>query len=202
MEFGQKLQELRRQNGLTQEALARALFVSRTAVSKWESGRGCPSIDSLQQIAAYFNVTTDDLLSKNELLSIAQQEQHAVKARRMRDLAFGLMDCSFLLLLFVPLFGQRDGAVIRAVSLLSLTAAASYVRIGYFAFVFLSALSGIAALTLQNCTGAVWLKSKRMISVLLSILGVLIFTATLQPYAASFTLLLLLVKGILLLKRL
>ena len=39
MEFHEKLQELRRQKGLTQEQLAEHLFVSRAAVSKWESGR-------------------------------------------------------------------------------------------------------------------------------------------------------------------
>lgn len=42
MEFHEKLQELRRQKGLTQEELASQLFVSRAAVSKWESGRGYP----------------------------------------------------------------------------------------------------------------------------------------------------------------
>lgn len=40
MELSEKLQELRKEKGLTQEELAEALFVSRTAISKWESGRG------------------------------------------------------------------------------------------------------------------------------------------------------------------
>ena len=54
MEFNKKLQELRKQKGLTQEELAEKLFVSRTAVSKWESGRGYPNIDSLKEIARFF----------------------------------------------------------------------------------------------------------------------------------------------------
>lgn len=60
MEFNEKLQELRKSRGLTQEELAEALFVSRTAVSKWESGRGYPSIDSLKEISKYFSVTIDE----------------------------------------------------------------------------------------------------------------------------------------------
>ena len=51
MEFHEKLQELRKQKGITQEKLAEALYVSRTAVSKWESGRGYPGIDSLKRLA-------------------------------------------------------------------------------------------------------------------------------------------------------
>ena len=42
MEFYEKLQELRKSRGLTQEELAEMLYVSRTAISKWESGRGYP----------------------------------------------------------------------------------------------------------------------------------------------------------------
>ena len=53
MEFCEKLQELRKNHRLTQEELAEQLYVSRTAISKWESGRGYPSIDSLKAIAMY-----------------------------------------------------------------------------------------------------------------------------------------------------
>ena len=74
MEFNEKLQELRKSRGLTQEELAEALFVSRTAVSKWESGRGYPSIDSLKEISKYFSVTIDELLTGEKLISIAEKE--------------------------------------------------------------------------------------------------------------------------------
>mgnify|MGYP002508820047 CR=1 FL=1 len=43
-----KIRELRKQRKLSQEELAEALFVSRTAISKWESGRGYPNIESLK----------------------------------------------------------------------------------------------------------------------------------------------------------
>ena len=60
MEFNEKLQELRKGKKLTQEELAQDLFVSRTAISKWESGRGYPSIDSLKEISRYFSVSIDE----------------------------------------------------------------------------------------------------------------------------------------------
>ena len=77
MEFHEKLQELRKSRNLTQEELAEALFVSRTAISKWESGRGYPSIDSLKEISVFFSVTIDELLSSEKLISIAEREAKA-----------------------------------------------------------------------------------------------------------------------------
>ncbi len=53
MEFHEKLQELKKQKGLAQEELAEKLYVSRTAISKWESGRGYPNIDSLKEISKF-----------------------------------------------------------------------------------------------------------------------------------------------------
>ena len=87
MEFHEKLQELRKQKGITQEALAESIFVSRTAISKWESGRGYPNIDSLKAIARFFGITVDELLSSNELLTIAESDQKKTESH-FRDLAF------------------------------------------------------------------------------------------------------------------
>ena len=78
MEFSEKLQELRKNRSMTQEELAEALYVSRTAISKWESGRGYPSIDSLREISRYFGVTIDELICPDEILSVAENEKKAL----------------------------------------------------------------------------------------------------------------------------
>lgn len=86
MEFCEKLQELRKKRGLTQEELAEQLYVFRTAISKWESGRGYPSIDSLKAIAKYFSVSVDDLLSGDTVLAIAEEDR-TQSEKRSRTLA-------------------------------------------------------------------------------------------------------------------
>ena len=75
MEFHEKLQELRKNKGITQEELAENLYVSRTAISKWESGRGYPSIDSLKAISRYFSVTIDELICTEEIMIAAKEEE-------------------------------------------------------------------------------------------------------------------------------
>ena len=62
-----KTEKLRTDNMLTQEQLADKLFVTRTAVSKWETDRGFPSIDSLKAVADLFNVRIDDLVSEDDI---------------------------------------------------------------------------------------------------------------------------------------
>ena len=74
MEFNEKLQELRKSKSLTQEELAKALFVSRTAISKWEQGGGYPGIDSLKEISRFFSVSIDDLICSEEIISAAADE--------------------------------------------------------------------------------------------------------------------------------
>ena len=72
--MGIRIGQYRRKLNITQEELAEALYVSRTAISKWESGRGYPNIDSLKEISEYFSVTIDELLSVEKMLSIAEKE--------------------------------------------------------------------------------------------------------------------------------
>ena len=200
MEFHEKLQELRKQKNLTQEELSEILFVSRTAISKWESGRGYPSIDSLKAIAESFGVTIDELLSNRELICIAEKDSHQ-KTQHMRDLVFGLIDCSVVMLFFIPLFGQQGGEIIRQVSLLSLQETPLFIKVAYFAIILLTVACGIATLALQNYSSIIWIKTKTILSMILTIISVVIFIASLQPYVAFFTFVLLIIKGALLLKR-
>lgn len=130
MELSEKLQELRKEKGLTQEELAEALFVSRTAISKWESGRGVPNIESLKAISKFFSVSIDELLSGEEILKIAD-EDNKQKEKHTRDLVFGLLDCSLIMFLFLPFFGQKGDEIIKEVSLLSLTGTPQYIKIPY-----------------------------------------------------------------------
>ena len=69
MTFGEKIKKLRTENGLTQEQLADKLYVTRTAVSKWETGRGLPAIDTLKEMAELFGVSLDSLISDEDVQS-------------------------------------------------------------------------------------------------------------------------------------
>lgn len=197
MELNEKLQELRKQNGLTQEELAEVLFVSRSAVSKWESGRGYPNIDSLKAIAAFFGITIDELLSGDELLTIAQEDTRQ-KGSHFRDLTFGLLDCSTAMFFFLPFFGQKIDTAIQAVSLLSLTGTEPYLRGVYFLVTIGIVLTGIITLALQNCPLEIWVKNKRKLSLAMNAVGALVFIVSSQPYAAAFLFIFLAIKVLML----
>lgn len=73
-----KIQQLRKQNGMSQEKLAQLLGVSRQSVSKWESGQSLPEIDKIIQLSNIFEVTTDYLLkdvSEEKCIDILRKEK-------------------------------------------------------------------------------------------------------------------------------
>ena len=199
MTFGVKLKKLRIDNNLTQDELAKKIYVTRTAISKWESDRGYPNIDSLKAISKFFSVSIDDLLSSDEVLTIAE-EDNKQQETRFKDLVYALLDLSIAMLLFLPFFAENTEGVIRSVSLIMLDGVQPYLKAAYFTVVIGLFFAGALALALQNCEKEFWLKNKTNISLMLGTVSVLLFVISSQPYAAVFAFVLLLVKVFILIK--
>ena len=67
MNFNEKLMNLRKKEGLSQEELAEKLNVTRQTISKWELGQTSPDMEKLSEIAKIFNTSVDELLSEKEI---------------------------------------------------------------------------------------------------------------------------------------
>ena len=198
MEFNEKLQALRKSKALTQEELAQALFVSRTAVSKWESGRGYPGIDSLKEIARFFSVSIDDLLCSEEILSAAEQDKKDFLSRWIPFLC-GTLDLLPLLLLFIPMFGNGKESP-SAVSLTALNGISAWIRIVFFVVIGLTVLNGLSGIVISQLDKPLWNRHRLITGIALSVAGTVLFMITRQPYAGMIYLTPLIVKGILILK--
>ena len=200
MEFNEKLQSLRKGKGLTQEELAEVLYVSRTAISKWESGRGYPSIDSLKDISKFFSVSIDDLLSGEKLLSLAEKENNS-NIRNMCDLLFGIVDlCSFILVV-LPLYPNTIDGFVYSVNLLNYTQTTMLNRtICWIVFMSL-VIIGAVKVTLARIKAEKYSKILMKISAVISALTVIFLAITREVYAVVVVFLLLIIKGIIIFKR-
>ena len=198
MEFNEKLQELRKSRSLTQEELAGALFVSRTAISKWESGRGYPSIDSLREISRYFSVTIDDLIYSDETISVAENVKKEF-ADKSLSLICNAMDILLAILLFIPAFGNGPESS-ETVSLFGLTGITPWVKNVFIVMIATAILNGICGVIIANFNKPVWNKHRLITGVILSILTVIVLIATKQPYAGIVCFAFLVIKGFLIIK--
>ncbi|MBR0402578.1 MAG: helix-turn-helix transcriptional regulator [Lachnospiraceae bacterium] len=198
MEFGEKLQKLRKDRGLTQEELAEALYVSRTAVSKWESGRGYPGIDSLKEISRFFGVTIDGLMGADEILSAAEQEKERLVGRYTSFICSAL-DILTVILLFIPVFGNGDAAH-SAVSLTGLTAVSPWVRIFFTVVIIVTVLNGVCGAVISRLDRPAWNRHRLLTGIGLSVIGTAVFLMTRQPYAGILCLAVLVIKITLLLR--
>ena len=199
MEFHEKLQELRKNRGLTQEELAEALYVSRTAISKWESGRGYPSIDSLKEISNYFSVTIDDLLSGEKVLSIAEKENKS-NIQSLCDLLLGIVDIFSLILIVLPLYPNTIDGYIASVNLFAYTETSSTNRLIYWILFVSLIVTGIVKILLTKLRPEKKHKISTDISMGLNIAIVIFLAMTREAYAITVAFLLLVIKGIPLLK--
>ena len=199
MDFNEKLQELRKNKGLTQEELAENLYVSRTAISKWESGRGYPNIESLKDISKFFDVSIDDLLSGEKLIFIAQKENKR-NIRSLCDRLMGIVDLFSLLLIGLPLYPNTIEGFVYSVNLLHYTETAHFnIRFYWIAFCSLAAV-GVLKLVFGRLRIERANRILTPVSVVLNILVVLFLALTREAYALVFAFLLLLTKGAIILK--
>ena len=199
MEFNEKLQKLRTNENLTQEELAEKLYVSRAAISKWESGRGYPSIDSLKAIAKYFHVTIDELIGSEEIVDLAEQDMKSSN-KIYTALICGILDCLTLLLFFLPVFGNGGKTDVESVSLLAMTGAGLWLKIVFISVIGMTILNGFCGVIISNFDKPAWNKHRVVTGVGLSILGTMLFILSRQPYAGVFYLCILVIKGILMIK--
>ena len=85
MEFNNKLYELRKQKGFSQEELANRLNVSRQTISKWEVGESTPDMEKLVAISDLFEVSLDELV-KGEEPKLAEPSEQIVKSELYSDI--------------------------------------------------------------------------------------------------------------------
>ena len=180
MDVGKKIQRLRTERGLTQEQLAKMLFVSRTAVSKWETGRGTPNIESLKMIAREFDMTLDELLRAEEAIEVCE---NALMEREAKTDA--ILNACACLALILPLYKTESAG--------EFVSAPLYAFDGRF-----SALFWAFPILLIVCGALQWIlkdgKIPRMVSLIISACAVILFILTGHPYPAVLYFIFLLLK--------
>ena len=198
MEFHEKLLELRKSKGLTQEELAEALYVSRTAISKWESGRGYPGIDSLKEISRFFSVTIDELICPQEIMTAAEDDQKAFISK-YTSLICSVLDILTAVLLFLPVFGNGTDTP-AAVSLFHLTGIQPWLKIVFVILIGLIILNGICGVIISRLSQPAWNRYRLVTGMILSVIGVGVFIGTRQPYAGAVCFSILVIKSYLIYK--
>lgn len=195
MDFGEKLKALRTERGLTQEQLAARLYVSRTAVSKWETGGGSPNLDSLQAVARLFDVSVDDLLSTDDLIVLARDERRST-ARSSGMLSFGLLDVLAVVFAFIPLYGVDDGSFVRMANLADYGASVDFGA--SFAVMAAAVVSlmfvGAVEIVLAAAGSRRAARIVALVGFAVQALAGVLFASTMQPYATTLMFVLLLAK--------
>lgn len=106
--FSEKLKELRKKSGLTQEQLAEKLSVSRQAVAKWENNLGMPDVDNLKNIALFFGVSVDYLVGNvtDKDISLAKKFKYAEAMGAALGLLLGFVaqnfEFGFVMTMMIP----------------------------------------------------------------------------------------------------
>ena len=107
MTFAEKLQKLRKQNGLSQEQLAEKLNVSRQAVSKWEMGT-IPDMENMVKLGRYFDCSLDYLMNDDIDANAKSHQSPKIENKNLawKCVVTGLIITGLMLFLLMPLFAK------------------------------------------------------------------------------------------------
>ncbi|MDY4849531.1 MAG: helix-turn-helix transcriptional regulator [Bacilli bacterium] len=105
MELNERIKKYRKEAGLSQEELASKIYVSRTLITKYESGSAFPTQENLEKIAAALNVKVEDLLSDKEKSEIVEKSFKTNQRFWMiLNICFASISVILLLLSVIPFY--------------------------------------------------------------------------------------------------
>ena len=100
--MGEKLRQLRRKKGLSQEAVAKELGISRQAVSKWETDIAQPDLDNLKKICEILDISADELLDIS-CTKLQEKEICNCEIYLINSYEKGAIICAFCAVIFLLL---------------------------------------------------------------------------------------------------
>lgn len=119
MSFAEKLKELRQETGISQAKLAEEIFVSRSAVAKWENGLGLPNDESLKLLAEYFGITEKELLKDKDNEQILVSKNQTIEDQQKIILGFVIgAGLGLMLLGYVFIESLRENISMIAIGIL------------------------------------------------------------------------------------
>ena len=89
--LNERIRELRKKAGYSQQQMARKLHLTQGAISQWENGITVPAADQLSALADVFEITVDELLGRAVEQPADQDEAWAIRERLRRDPAYRLL---------------------------------------------------------------------------------------------------------------
>ncbi len=103
MSFPEKLKKLRKEKQLTQEELAKSIFVSRTLISKYENGSVYPTKENAEKLALFFNVNLSELIDSNDTVQLVLKNSDLTnKINNIISTILIFISAVFAFLSFIP----------------------------------------------------------------------------------------------------
>lgn len=140
MTLGDKIHELRKINGMSQEFLAEKMNVSRQSISKWENGQSAPSSDNLFRMAEIFNVPAEQLKHPNtriELVMEVRKELVTMKNNSKIMVLVVLFAILFIAAIAIAIYGRITGNIDEQTVLYLIIMAVAFMLVAFLPIVFI-----------------------------------------------------------------